>query len=316
MILDIHVHVSANQPAHGNMSGYLLASLPFRFMKWKFGFVGTDADFDGKLEQKLADTIAEASLLHAAVVLAFDAVYTGDGQLDAANTHLYVTNDYVIELCRRHDNMRFGCSVHPYRKDAVAEIARCVQAGAVLLKWLPLVQNFNPADPRCFPVYEALAHYKLPLLSHTGGEKSLPYLNAAAADPALLEPALQRGVTVIAAHCGTKSSPRETDYLPTFTRMALQHEHFYGDTAGLNLPNRWYAWKTLLANPALKAKLLHGSDWPILSLPPVGRLGIQSLGLLRDGNWMRRDVEIKKRLGLDEQYWQRAGSVLRIENET
>ena len=40
-------------------------------------------------------------------------------------------------------------------------------AGAVLLKWLPIVQNFNPADERCFPFYEALAHHKLPLLSHT-----------------------------------------------------------------------------------------------------------------------------------------------------
>ena len=26
-----------------------------------------------------------------------------------------------------------------------------------------------------FPFYEALAHYKLPLLSHTGGEKTLPH---------------------------------------------------------------------------------------------------------------------------------------------
>jgi len=312
MIIDIHVHVSANQAAHGSMSGHLLGTLPFRFMKWKFGFNGTDADFDQRLEQTLADTITGAGDLDAAVVLAFDAVYTPEGQFDAANTHLYVTNDYVLELCRRHGNMRLGCSVHPYRKDAVAEIQRCVQAGAVLLKWLPLVQNFNPADPRCFPVYEALAHYKLPLLSHTGGERSLPYLNISAADPALLEPALQRGVRVIAAHCGTKSAAVDTDFLPTFVRMALQHEHFYGDTAGLNLPNRWYAWKTLLANSALQSKLLHGSDWPILSLPPLGKLGIKSVGLFADGNWMRRDIAIKKRLGLDAAYWQRAAKLLQL----
>ena len=60
--------------------------------------------------------------------------------------------------------MLFGASVHPYRKDAVAELERCVAAGAVLLKWLPITQGFNPADPRCFPFYEALAHHKLPLL--------------------------------------------------------------------------------------------------------------------------------------------------------
>ena len=41
--------------------------------------------------------------------------------------------------------------------EAVEELERCVKAGAVLMKWLPIVQNFNPADPRCEPFYEALA---------------------------------------------------------------------------------------------------------------------------------------------------------------
>src|SRR5438874_13119055 len=111
--------------------------------------------------------------------------------MNLEKTHLYVTNDYVIELAKRHRKMLFGASVHPYRKDAIAELERCVKAGAVLLKWLPIVQNFDPSDARCIPFYEALAHYKLPLLSHTGGEKSLPNLNTAVADPRLLEPALK-----------------------------------------------------------------------------------------------------------------------------
>src|SRR6185312_14728454 len=106
-------------------------------------------------------------------------------------THLYVSNDYVIELAKRHRKVLFGASVHPYRKDAVAEIERCVADGAVLLKWLPIVQDFDPSDERCFPVYEALAHYKLPLLCHTGGERSLPNLNPHVADPLLLTPALR-----------------------------------------------------------------------------------------------------------------------------
>ena len=41
------------------------------------------------------------------------------------------------------------------------------------MKWLPIVQNFNPADPKCIPFYEVLQHYNLPLLCHTGGEQSL-----------------------------------------------------------------------------------------------------------------------------------------------
>src|SRR5207245_6439938 len=128
----------------------------------------------------------------------------------------------------------FGASVHPYRKEAVAEIERCVRGGAVLLKWLPITQNFDPSDEPCIPVYEALAHYKLPLLSHTGGEKSLPTLNPHVADPMLLVPALKRGVTVIAAHCGTKSAIWETDFLPHFMRLAQEYENCYGDTSALN----------------------------------------------------------------------------------
>jgi predicted TIM-barrel fold metal-dependent hydrolase len=312
MILDMHVHICATTPGHGSMSERLYKSAIFRFMRWRFGIHGRDEAAERQLEQKLDDTIRGARKLDAAVVLAFDAVHDRDGRKDEANTHLYVTNDYVIELASRHKNMLFGCSVHPYRKDAVAELERCVAAGAVLLKWLPIVQNFNPADALCFGLYEALAHHKLPLLSHTGGEKTLPNLDYSVADPRLLLPAVQRGVTVIAAHCGTRSTFDETDFLPQFSRMALDHEHLYGDTSALNLPTRSYAWQTLLGSPALRSKLVHGSDWPILSLPPVTQMGLSGLRLLSEPNWMHRDVLIKERLGLEDDYWHRASKILKL----
>jgi predicted TIM-barrel fold metal-dependent hydrolase len=313
MLLDCHVHVSACTPGHGSMSERLLNSLPFRFMRWKLGIQGNDEASERRLETLLADTIAGAVELDAAVVLAFDAVHDADGRLDRANTHLYVTNDYVIELAARHPKMLFGASVHPYRKDAVAEVERCVKAGAVLLKWLPIVQNFNPADERCFPLYDALAHHKLPLLSHTGGEKTLPRLDESVADPMLLVPALERGVTVIAAHCGTRSWWREPDYLPQFVRLARDYEHLYGDTAALNIPARWYAFDTVLNDDVLRAKLVHGSDWPIISLPRPKVLGAAtSFELMREKNWMRRDILVKQKLGLDDAYWHRAAKILRL----
>src|SRR5437016_10482647 len=169
MIIDCHVHISALTPGHGMMSEKLLDSIAFRFMQRRLNLPGRDVATERALEAKLAEIIDGTEKLDAAVILAFDAVHTEEGQIDLSKTHLYVTNDYVIELAARHPKMLFGASVHPYRKDALAEIERCVKAGAVLLKWLPIVQNFNPADSRCIPFYEALAHYKLPLLSHTGG---------------------------------------------------------------------------------------------------------------------------------------------------
>jgi predicted TIM-barrel fold metal-dependent hydrolase len=313
MVIDCHVHICATTPGHGWMSERLQKSLAFRFMRWRLGIVGYDEATERQLEQKLIDTINETTWLDAAVVLAFDAVHDRDGHLDEANTHLYVTNDYVIELAKRHPKVLFGASVHPYRKDAVQALERCVAAGAVLLKWLPITQDFNPADERCLPFYEALAHHKLPLLSHTGGERSLPNMDMSVADPRLLEPALRRGVTVIAAHCGTRSVPTETDYINGFMSLAHKYEHFYGDTSALCLPTRSYAFEKVLHDPIVRAKLVHGSDWPIIALPPLLELGVaKSLAAMNEPNWMRRDVLIKQQLGFDDAYWRRGAEVLRL----
>jgi predicted TIM-barrel fold metal-dependent hydrolase len=314
MIIDLHVHVSALTPGHGSMSDRLLKSVPFRFMRRRLGVQGNDAATERAIAELLARTIEGTEKLDAAVILAFDAVHDKEGRFDEENTHLYITNDYVIELCRGNPKMLLGASVHPYRTDAVAELERCVKAGAVLMKWLPIVQGMNPADERCIPFYEALAHHRLPLLCHTGGERSLPNIDFSLADPLLLEPAIKRGVTVIAAHCGTRSAPGETDFLPQFVRMVHEHEHFYGDTAALNLPTRSYAYSVILKDPVVRGKLVHGSDWPIISIPPATQLGLLSATklLLGERNWMRRDVLIKEQLGCDDAYWRRAAEVLRV----
>jgi len=295
------------------MSARLLDSIAFRFMQRRLNLPGRDEATERALEAKLAATINGTEKLDAAVVLAFDAVHDEDGRIDLDNTHLYVTNDYVIELSQRHPKMLFGASVHPYRKDAVAELERCAKAGAVLVKWLPLTQNFNPADSRCFPFYEALGHLRIPLLSHTGFEQSLPTIRPDVADPMLLKPAIERGVTIIAAHCGTKSMPWNEDFLPNWAKLAREHEHFYGDTSALNLPTRSYAYKTVTKDPVLRSKLVHGSDWPIIPIPPASSIGLQeSLKLWKEKNWMRRDVLIKEKLDLDEDYWRRAAKILRL----
>jgi predicted TIM-barrel fold metal-dependent hydrolase len=313
MIIDCHVHVSACTPEHGEMSARLQKTLAFRFMRWRLGIKGYDAAAELQIARNLIDTIDAIEQLDAAVVLAFDSVYDKSGRRDAERTHFHVTNDYVIDLARRHPKVLFGASVHPYRKDAVAEIERCVKAGAVLLKWLPIVQDFDPSDDCCIPVYEALAHFKLPLLSHTGGEKSLPTLNPHVADPYLLVPALERGVTVIAAHCGTRSSPEETSFVPHWVRLARDYENCFGDTAALNLPTRSYAWEMLLKQQDVRQKLVHGSDWPIPAFPSPSLLHWgTAFHLMRERNWMRRDVLIKQSLGLDADYWHRVAKLLRL----
>ena len=314
MRIDCHVHIAACTPGHGSMSPRLLNSIPFRFMRWRMALVGADERTERELAQHLARIVAETAELDAAVVLAFDAVYDLEGRRDETRTHLYVTNDYVMELAQRpSQRLLFGASVHPYRADALQELERCVAGGAVLMKWLPVSQGMDPSHPRCVPFFEALAHHKLPLLCHTGGELSLPRFDDDLADPMLLEEALRRGVTVIMAHCGTRSSPTNRDYLPQFLRLARQYEKCYGDTSALDLPSRWYAYDRILTDRVVREKLVHGSDWPIVAIPPFGRIDVgTSIRLMRDPNWLRRDVRIKQELGFDDAYWERASKVLRL----
>lgn len=311
MIVDCHVHLSAFTPGHGYMSRTLLDSVPFRFMRWKFGLIGEDARTEATLEQLLARTVAEANPVEAAVVLAFDAVHDAAGKRDANRTHFEVANDYVRDVTRKYPRLLYGASIHPYRRDAVAELERVARDGAVLIKWLPITQDIDPSDARCLPFYEALAHLKIPLLSHTGWERTLPTANDRVADPALLRPALERGVTVIMAHCGTRSFYGESCHVESFMRMAREWEHCYGDTSALNLPTRGYGWRLLLEDDVVREKLVHGSDWPILPLPPLRHTGWRSaLSLMREKNWMKRDALVKQRLGLEGEYWTRAARLL------
>lgn len=295
------------------MSRTLLDSLPFRFMRWKFGLVGEDTTTERTLEELLARTVAGANPVNAAVVLAFDAVHDSEGKRDSARTHFEVANDYVRDVTRTYPGLFYGASIHPYRRDAVAELERVARDGAVLIKWLPITQDIDPSDARCVPFYEALAHLGIPLLSHTGWERTLPTANTRVADPALLRPALERGVTVIMAHCGTRSFYGESCHVDSFMRMAREWERCYGDTSALNLPTRAYGWRRLLDDDVVREKLVHGSDWPILPLPPLRRVGLAgAVSLLRERNWMRRDALVKQRLGLEGDYWTRAARLLRV----
>ena len=62
----------------------------------------------------------------------------------------------------------------------------------------------------------------------------------------------------------------------------------------------------------VRGKLVHGSDWPILALPPGRRLGVRAAPrLMPERNWMRRNILIKQQLGFEEAYWRRAGTLPR-----
>src|SRR5207237_916836 len=87
MIIDCHVHISALTPGHGMMSEKLLDSIAFRFMQRRLNLPGRDVATERALEAKLALTLDGTEKLDAAVILAFDAVHSEEGQINLSKTH-------------------------------------------------------------------------------------------------------------------------------------------------------------------------------------------------------------------------------------
>src|SRR5690606_34113847 len=80
---------------------------------------------------------------------------------------------------------------------------------------------------------ERMAEAGLPLLAHTGSERTMPVVDAALASPRMLTRPLEIGVTCIAAHCGTGMMLLDPDYLDVFADMAARFPNLYGDNSAL-----------------------------------------------------------------------------------
>ena len=216
MIYDLHVHIAGI--GSGESGNYLSPAFQRRYAFRRLVHylklppeVITWPDCDQQIARRILDWV-DGSMVDRAVLLAFDAAYNEDGTRDHGHTLMVTDNDFVADLAATNEKILFGASLHPYRRDAVAELERLIGRGACLVKWLPGAQNIQPDHPRCLPFYDALAHHRIPLLCHTGVEHTLKAFPNTLNDPRRLIPALERGVTVIAAHCGTRVFLHEKSY--------------------------------------------------------------------------------------------------------
>lgn len=304
MRYDIHVHMLPLSPGGvTDRPGLLL-----RLARYRAG--------DG-VQDKVADLVSR-SRIDRAVILALDTACTEDGQPDPRNTCLHVPDDEVADLCARHPHLLFGASVHPYRPDALEALERAAARGACLVKWIPSAQNIAPDHPRCLPFYERLADLGLPLLTHTGIEHTLGRFSDDLNHPRRLAVALERGVTVIAAHCGTRLYLYEQSQFPAWKRMALEHERLFGDTGAFGLPLHGGPMADLARDDTLRQKLLFGSDLPALVWPAWygDRIGWRrALELAAVANPLDRLADLLLDLGLPESIFTRAGQILRLPPE-
>ena len=143
-------------------------------------------------------------------------------------------NDYVLKLAKQHKQFLPAISIHPARRDALNELEKGIAEGAVMMKCLPNCQNIDCREPRYTKFWERMAEAGIPLLAHTGGEHTLQVIRPDLADPRILKRPLEIGVTVIAAHSGSKSGVSDPEYFHHFAEMALKYPNFYGDNSAFN----------------------------------------------------------------------------------
>jgi predicted TIM-barrel fold metal-dependent hydrolase len=245
----MHVHIVGNGlrgsgcwlkvgTAHRPLAAFMLRHIGI-------GVSTSAPEFDEAYANHLAKLVRESSL-STAVILAQDAVYDASGRkLDFGS--FYVPNDYVLKLARKHQEFLPAVSIHPARADALDELERCLAAGAVMLKLLPNCHNVDCSNARYKKFWERMAAVKLPLLAHTGGEHTVPVFDKKLADPRVLRLPLECGVTVIAAHCATKSGLTDPDYFHVLGKMFAAHSNLYADTSAFNVPIRGRARSRLPA---------------------------------------------------------------------
>jgi predicted TIM-barrel fold metal-dependent hydrolase len=304
-LIDCHVHLAALPDGENGcfISPKLLRSPLFRFLLWKHSlFPQAPAEANRKYLDDLLIELRASRHIRQAVLLGLDGVYDQHGHLALGQTDFLVSNASILATVLAYPNeFLAGVSINPQRRDAIDELHRCADAGAVLVKVLPNAQHFDPANPRYRPFYRALAARGLPLLSHVGYELSLIGKDQSLGDPDRLRVPLDEGVTVIAAHACSYGLMLYEKFLPTFRRLVRTYPRCFGDVSALTLPNRLKMLLALRHEPELQSRLLFGTDYPlpVTHVPAWGRVGLDSLRTLqRTRNRFDRQYLICQALGI------------------
>jgi hypothetical protein len=257
---------------------------------------GLDSAFESRVAK-----LSESANLDGILLLAQDEAYLSNGSKIQGFGSFHVPNSYLFQVCRRNPGLYPACSIHPARPDALDELTLALANGCRVLKLLPNCLNVDYNESRFIPFWKRMASGGMALLSHTGGEFTLPQTDPSLADPRRLALPLEHGVTVIAAHAAGRSGLWDPDWTRELESMATVYPNLYCDNSALCSPNRWRTLSALLAGP-LRDRVIHGSDYPV----PSGGFGPWLGGHLALHEWrasarltnpISRDAYLKMKLG-------------------
>ena len=320
-IVDMHVHTAGIGAGDSGafINREMRESWKFRIYLAAFGVSLEEIETHGDalLIGRISERIERSERIDKAGGRAMDGVMGPGGKIDREATQIFVPNELVARETAKYDNLLFGASVNPYRPDAIERLEWAHENGAVLVKWLPNIMHMDPGDESILPFYKRMAELELPLLSHTGAEKSFESVRDELGDPDRLRLPLETGVTVIAAHIAATGRTDGAGNFDRLVAMFASYPNLYADVSSLTQINRLGYLKRALGIPGLAERLVYGSDWPLQFFPLVSpwyhvrHVGIgraRSIGKI-DNAW-DRDVALKEALGLPRSVLRRTATLL------
>jgi hypothetical protein len=160
-----------------------------------------------------------------------------------------------------------------------------------------------------------MAELKLPLLSHTGKEKSFSRADEDFGDPEKLRLPLSLGVTVVAAHIASSETYHGQRGPDRLARLTREFPNLYTDISALTQINRPGRLKEALTKPEFSGRLVYGTDFPLINtllVSPWYSLHLslwQKISIWRLKNPWDRDVLLKHDLGVPAETFARPGKM-------
>jgi len=300
-ILDYHMHIlgmgdcNSGTSVNEEMLSYLHPLKHFKFNVY-LSAAGikhpqkADAEYLTTLISRIRNTPHHGKYC----LLAFDQNYNIDGTPNIKKTEFFVPNDYVFWLSEQYPDLFIPViSIHPYRKDALAEIERWAYKGVHMVKWLPNAMNIDPSSKKCKDFYRRLKERKMILLTHAGDEKAVDAEeDQKYGNPLLLKMPLDAGVKVIVAHCASmgESSVKDSQGMlikrknfDLFMQMMRDEKYeglLFADISAMTQYNRMEKpLTTMLDETAMHKRLVNGSDYPL----PAIKMLIKTSSMEKEG---------------------------------
>jgi predicted TIM-barrel fold metal-dependent hydrolase len=308
-VIDLHCHAAGLGAGDSGcfVSKELRQSYKFDLYLRAFGTSRKEleSEGDGVVIDHISRQLAESRHVGKAVLLAIDGVVDARGELDLAATETYVPNEFIARGVARHTNLLFGASINPLRHDALARLEWAATNGAVLVKWIPPIMQIDPADERITPFYHRLHERQIPLLVHTGFERTFTRSSDQLGDPERLRLPLRLGVTVIAAHVASTGESEGASNFERLRKLMREFPNLYADISALTQVNRLGALREALAAPECDGRLVYGTDFPLMNMAivspwyfPLNLTRARMAEIAAIQNPWDRDVALKQALGV------------------